>query len=167
MILKTFTMNNQRKSSNPVKILVCFIGCLLIFSACRTSKFGDNVKKSIHWLTWEVQFKENTSTEEKTIALLAIEKYILDQYIKEVKPGVLIGSISFSFKEVNIGKDRSAVRITSRLELLIKGASPPPGIGPVPPRDELLPQSISPKVQHIGIGNPGNSLPGNQNPVDH
>ena len=67
----------------------------IIFITIKTSTM--NQKKNEKWISWDIQFKENTDRQEKLKAITEIQKQILEYLYKQDLQG-LLKSIGFSFK---------------------------------------------------------------------
>lgn len=107
-------------------------------------------KKIKNWITWEVEFKKDTSDEEKTTAFLALHKYILDYLQKSYASNAIVNFIGGSVKPGS-GKDRKIIGLDIGLGKAAGGAystiTPPPP----PPIQELLALLIN-KIKPLNSG---------------
>jgi len=135
---KKFTMNKKHNSFKPL-LPGCFIGCMLILNACGPSRLGLKAPKMKARIYWGVEFKDNTSDSEKTTALIALDKYVLDSVLELKNPYIFqfnntigngavpggLGAMEFGFG----GGDESGQEAT--------GTKLPPG--PRPHYDNISP----------------------------
>ena len=92
-------------------------------------------KKTEKWISWDIQFKENTDRLEKLQAIIEIQKQIFE-YLYKKDLGWVLKSIVFSYKP-NLGIKNLPVHIIMNVELkqqyLLSGIADREGVKTPPP----------------------------------
>lgn len=116
---------NILTKQGALKLVLLFLMSLVLVS-CNTIKYrGANVQTIKNWIGWQVSFKENVSNDERTKALLFIDKYILESTYKTAGN---ISYINISHLPAVNSDNASAgtIRITVDLGTVATGVVPHP-----------------------------------------
>jgi hypothetical protein len=117
------------------------------------ANYGQKVIKIKNFINWqiEVEFKKNAIGSQKTKALIAIDKYILNYLHKQVYSGMLL-SIKFSHTSnvVNLPKDNFVIIVEAGLGRgatdAVSTVKPPPP----PPIMKVFPAFIN-NIKNLNI----------------
>lgn len=123
------------KSTKSLIALGSVVAGLSIFESFRKSKNNPKVQEVKNWNTWEIEFKENTTDIEKSKAIKAIQKHLIDYLYYQELSGVIIREINFSSQDLSNRRVSANAGVT--LEMIAKTSPrfPPPPPPPIIPDD--------------------------------
>ncbi len=133
-------MTNIIKLLKLPVLLGVIIGSGFIFSAC--NRYGVPVKKENKWVNWQIEFKENTTEEQKRETFYAIQNSIY-HYCDSLNTTVYY--IRFTSNRIPNRPNIRGFQVDASLSIKSTGAtkspSPPPP-SPIHPGGLVLPERI-------------------------
>lgn len=158
-------MNSSQQRLKQLLILGLFLTGYLFISSCNPNNGGNFVKQK-KWIEWQIEFDQKITQENKTKTLLAIEKYIIDDMMKQDYPeSIQLNRLTFSCDFSNVQLPVLTVSL-NRSNLISRHGVRVPPIPPTPPIKILFPadfdknsgiKTVVDRNRNITIYNSGNT----------
>ena len=125
-------MNNSQQRLKQLLILGLFLTGYLFINSCNP-KNGSNFVNQKKWIEWQIEFDKKNTHENKTKALLAIEKYIIENMMKQTYPeSVQLRQLTFSSDFSNVQLPVLKVSL-DKIDIISRRGVKTPPIPPTPP----------------------------------